>query len=604
MEIQQKVEQIIKKISGEDVTATLTIPEDVTHGDYTTNVAFGLSKILKKNPFEIAQDIATQLQKEMGEEFSKIEAVKPGFINFWFSNIFLFQKATQIAENKETVGKTSALAGKKIVVEFTDPNPFKEFHIGHLYTNTVGESLARILQTNSAIVWRADYFGDVGMHVAKALWGLETMFKEDSTSMQDLAQKDLKQRIEYFGKAYAKGATAYEEDKTAAEEMKKLNKLIYIAAQRMWQKEKNLVPQIDYVKGEQLDETRLQQVYDMYVQGRKWSLAYFDSIYARVHMQFDGYYPESIAGEKGYTLVKEHIADGVFEMHDGAVVFRGEGQGLHTRVFINSLDLPTYEAKELGLAPWKYEDFKYDQSIIVTGNEIREYFKVLIAAMLKVAPELGKKTQHLPHGMVRLPEGKMSSRTGKIITGEWLLDEAHKRALEKIAEAKHNQTQIPTAEQDAVAELVGVGAIKYAFLKSAIGKDIEFNFDESVSFEGNAGPYLQYSYVRTQSILDKAPKNLSMPQNYQTNADEELLLRRLIQFDSIVQDAGKHLSPSLIAGYIYELAKEFSVFYQNNRIADASQENQVSFRVLLTQAVGNVLEKGLSLLGIEAPKHM
>ncbi len=268
------------------------------------------------------------------------------------------------------------------------------------------------------------------------------------------------------------------------------------------------------------------------------------------------------------------------------------------------MDLPTYEAKELGLAPWKYEDFQYYQSIIVTGNEIREYFKVLIAAMLAVAPELGKKTQHLPHGMVRLPEGKMSSRTGKIITGEWLLNEAHKRAADKIAEAKHNQTQIPTSEQDAVAELVGVGAIKYAFLKSTIGKDIEFNFDESVSFEGNAGPYLQYSYVRTQSILDKAPKGLFMPQNYQPNADEVLLLRRLVQFESIVVDAGKHLSPSLIASYIYELAKQFSVFYQNNRIADAKENDEVSFRVLLTQAVGNVLEKGLSLLGIEAPKHM
>lgn len=604
MQIQQKVEQIIKKIIGNDISVILTIPEDVSHGDYTTNVAFGLSKILKKNPYDIALDIATQLQKEMSHDFSKIEAVKPGFVNFWFSNTFLIQQVKQIVENKEAVGKTDVLKNKKIVVEFTDPNPFKEFHIGHLYTNTVGESLARILQANGALVWRADYFGDVGMHVAKALWGLETMFKEDNSSMQDLSQKTLKQRIEYFGKAYAKGATVYEENKNAAEEIKKLNKLIYIAAQRMWQKEKNLVPQIDYIKGEQIDEKRLQEVYDLYVEGRKWSLEYFDSIYARLKMQFNGYYPESIAGEKGYKLVKDHITDGTFELHDGAVVFRGEGEGLHTRVFINSLDLPTYEAKELGLAPWKYEDFKYDQSIIVTGNEIREYFKVLIAAMLKVVPELGKKTQHLPHGMVRLPEGKMSSRTGKIITGEWLLDEAHKRASEKIAESKHNQAQIPTAEQEAVAELVGIGAIKYAFLKSTIGKDIEFNFDESVSFEGNAGPYLQYSYVRTQSILDKASKDLPMPQNYQSNPDETLLLRRLAQFDSIVVDAGKHLSPSLIASYIYEIAKQFSVFYQNNRITDAKEKDMVSFRVVLTKAVGDVLEKGLSLLGIEAPKHM
>lgn len=575
MQLQEKIYDALRELGAEIENPKkniLSIPDDITHGDYTTNVAFTVAKSLKKSPLQIAEELVEKLQQTTGTMFSNIEAVKPGFINFYFSHKTLIAGMKEIIDNPALVGRTTVLQDKKIMVEFTDPNPFKEFHIGHLYSNTVGESICRILEAQGAEVKRACYQGDVGLHVAKALWGmlqLSGKMPKDETSLQEQAQ--------FLGKAYALGATAFEEDPNATQQIKELNKKIY-------QEDASIIT--------------------LYNKGREWSMQYFDSIYLRLGMQFDYFYPESKAGSIGLSLVKQHIQDGVFEEDQGAVVFRGEKYGLHTRVFVNSLGLPTYEAKELGLAPTKYQDFPYDLSLIITANEIDEYFKVLLQVLKLINPTLGAKTRHMSHGLVKLPEGKMSSRTGKIVSGEWLLDEAHKRSAEKILEAKHTDTKVPTPEQDSVAELVGVGAVKYAFLKNTIGKDMEFSFDDSISFEGNAGPYLQYSFVRTHSILEKAPKDTVIPQDYKPNLDEIVLLRRLIQFESVVLQAGELFAPSIIAGYIYELAKQFSVFYQNNRIVDAKEEDQVAFRVKLTDAVGMVLERGLHLLGIEAPKHM
>ncbi|MGH7245740.1 MAG: arginine--tRNA ligase [Candidatus Levyibacteriota bacterium] len=619
------VQKAAQQFSGSEVSVHLTHPTDATYGDYTTNVAFQLAKEVGKSPLEVAEILVKNLTNSL-ENVEKIEAVKPGFINLFVSKDYLIGQINEILQNPQTVGETSFYKGKRIVVEFTDPNPFKEFHIGHLYTNTVGESLSRILEANGAIVWRADYFGDVGMHVAKAIYGLKQKLEEDKIAFTDLETKSLPERIQYLGKAYAKGATAFEKDKEAVEKMKEINKLAFMASQRMWKEKENLATEIDYAKGQLIDETLFVEVYQMYTVGRQWSIDYFEDLYQRLGMHFDGYYPESIAGEKGYALVKSHMKDGVFEEDAGAIVFRGEKSGLHTRVFINSLGFPTYEAKELGLAPWKYEDFKYDKSIIVTGNEIKEYFKVLIAAMLAIEPELGKKTMHLPHGMVRLPEGKMSSRTGKIITGEWLLNEAVQKAinlsqhtLDKFEEEQVVMTTsskksmgalshgMKASELQETSEQVGIGAVKYAFLKTGIGKDLEFDFETSLSLNGNSGPYLQYSYVRTQSILQKAGKQKLqdiLSSDYTPGNEEMMLARLVMQFSGVVKQAAETLAPSTICTYLYELAKGFNLFYQTNRIVDASTQDEKAFRLALTEATGLVLAKGLSLLGIAAPKRM
>lgn len=595
-QIAKLVEDTLKQLGINDISPQVDYPADAAHGDYTTNVAMIVAKKAgRQDPRGLASELKEKLEKS--EIFEKIEVAGPGFINFFVKDTLFIKNVF----SKKYNSSAKFLAGKKIMVEFTDPNPFKEFHIGHLYSNIVGESLSRLLEANGAEVWRVDYFGDVGMHVAKSLWGLESKLQETNApyhSMQELAEIPLQERIRFLGEAYAHGATAYEEDSDATEVIRLINRHVYIAAQKMWEQEKGIKPTVDYKQSKTIDEETLDHILEMYKLGRAWSLEYFETIYARLGTKFRAYYPESIAGERGYTLVKDAQRHGIFVESEGAIVYPEHKSGLHTRVFINQLGLPTYEAKELGLAPWKYEDFPYDQSIIVTGNEINEYFKILLTALKEINPQLGEKTKHLSHGMVKLPEGKMSSRTGKIVTGEWLLNEAKDRALK-------------LSNDEAIAEIVGVGAIKYALLKTGIGKDVEFSFEDSISFEGNSGPYLQYTYARTQSVLRKSEiRNPTLPAGWQEfetpkelASEERELLRLLVRFDEIVEESALRYSPNIVATYLFDLAQTFNLFYQKHQILKAETPVK-GFRLALTSTTGNTLKQGLYLLGIQSPPSM
>ncbi|EKD64601.1 MAG: Arginine-tRNA ligase [uncultured bacterium] len=575
-EIIKILSEVTKKTTGQDVKPDLERSKDDNHGDYSSNIAmviFARSKA--KTPMELAEEIVEKfkIQNSKFKSLEKVEAVKPGFINLWLSKEYLADNLQEILEKKDKLGKTNRLEDKKIMIEFTDPNPFKEFHIGHLYSNIVGESLSRLLESQGVNAWRVCYQGDVGLHVAKALYGIFRLCHAElfsvssllgSKMMKQIEDEKLSSKIEFLGKAYALGARAYEEDEKAKKEIIELNKKIY-------------------------DHDR--EIEDLYKKGRQWSLEYFDTIYKRLGTKFKKFYFESEAGDIGSKIVRDHTGD-VFEKSDGAVIFNGEKHGLHNRVFLNSQGLPTYEAKELGLAPTKYMDFKYDQSIIVTGNEIIEYFKVLLNVLKHIYPDLAARTKHVAHGMVRLPKGKMSSRTGQVITGEWLLDEAKDRI----------QKAYPEMDED-TAEKVAVGAVKYAFLKSGIGRDIEFNFDESISLEGNSGPYLQYTFARTQSVLAKAgiTNHELRIMNYEFEKEEELLLRAIHLFPEVVEEASDKFAPNVLCNYLFDLAQKYNLFYQKHKILESEEEG---FRLGLSQSVGQVLKNGLNLLGISAPDRM
>lgn len=601
---------------------SLEFPENEAFGDYSSNIALTMfsksqnpndksqtsSKITNfKSPKELAEDIKSKLAQspKLAQFVEKIEVAGPGFINFWLTRGPLVNELGKIQKEGERYGSLDLLKNKKIVVEYTDPNPFKEFHVGHLYTNTVGESISRLLEGMGAEVWRADYFGDVGMHVAKAIWGLLGKFVEDGMNMQKLAEKSLKERIEYFGQAYSKGATAYDVNEQAVDDMKQLNLLIFKAAQEVVLPEFNEHVQVDYDQYIKSDnQYSYSEIKDIYSLGRKWSLEYFESIYSRVGMKFDGYYPESRTGEFGYGMILDGLKKGIFEKGEGgAIIFPGEKYGLHNRVFINSLKLPTYETKDFGNAVAKYKDFPYDKSIIVTGNEINAYFDVVLKALSMYRKELAEATTHIGHGMVRLPEGKMSSRTGKIIKGEWILDEAKKKLIEA-----HKM-------EDEIAEQVAQAAIKYAFLKQGIGGDIAFDFETSLSFEGNSGPYLQYTVARCNSVIQKAPHlQVENLQGAYSNLNEEelLVLRTLVRFSEVIANAAKNYSPNLLCNYLYDLASKFNTFYAKYKILKPDDPKFTgdwnleigNFRLALTSAVGTVLKNGLKLLGIQAPERM
>ncbi len=598
-EITEAVQKVLKEMGVEEVEVKLEHPAESSHGDYSTNVALVLAGSVKgkalrvkyKNPLELAKDISLRLTLTPLPFIEKVEVAGPGFINFWLSKEYLVSQLHEVLDKLEQYGKGDQLKNKKVMVEYTDPNPFKELHIGHLYSNAVGESLCRLFEAQGAEVKRVNYQGDVGMHVAKVLWALlhSNVTASASEAVSDLPagkagiasgsmnprndivkileNQPLKKRIKFLGQTYALGAKAYEDPTSdgekAKQEIQAINKAVY-------QKDPSVL--------------------ELWEKGKAWSLEYFETIYKRLGTKFDDYYFESDAGVMGVDLVRKNITK-VFEESEGAIIFPGEKHDLHNRVFINSLGLPTYEAKELGLNKKKYEDYAFDQSIIVTGNEINEYFKVLLAAMEQVIPEVAKKTKHIGHGMVRLPQGKMSSRTGNVLTGEWLLDESKRRI----------SSQFPEMDEK-TAEIVAVGAVKYALLKSGIGKDIEFSFDESISFEGNSGPYLQYTYVRTKSVLSKLKTTTqSSKLKNELEIEELALLRLLYRFPEVVEQACEHLAPNYIASFLFELAQAFNLFYQKHKIIESETKE---FRLDLTASVGQVLYNGLYLLGIGAPEKM
>ncbi len=580
--LQKLIREACANLGFEVGEIALEHPENPEHGDYSTNIALILGKQLSRDPKEIAGKIVEELLRgKLFWELIKIieklsftpnQAIAgPGFINFSLKKEFFVQELQQILKQKEKYG--IGREDKKIMVEFTDPNPFKEFHIGHLYSNIVGETLCKILEANGATVKRANYQGDVGMHVAKAIWGMQSEMTASHIDLQQLEKKNLKERIEFLGQSYAKGAVAFEENEEAKKEIAELNKKIFA-----------------------LDSS----IKNLYQKGKKWSLEYFETIYKRLGTKFNFYYFESEVGKIGLKLVQENLKKGIFKESEGAVIFPGGKYGLHNRVFINSQGLPTYEAKELGLAPTKYKDFKYDLSIIVTGNEIIDYFKVLIAALKLINPKLGERTRHVAHGMVRLAQGKMSSRSGNVITAEELLDEVKVR-VEKIMGSAGNKE---------VAEAVALGAVKYALLKVSLGNDIIFDFEKSLSLQGDSGPYIQYTYARCKSILRKSTRSSDRVPSRMTGqipdiSKEEMdILRTAYKFPEIVREAAENFSPNLVASFAFDLAQKYNLFYNTRRVLEAETKEQREFRLMLTAATAQIIKNSLSLLGVESPERM
>ena len=553
MNIQEKIKEWIKETLKIQKDFVLAHPKDIKNGDYSFFAA-------SENPKEYLE----KLEKNKLKEIERIEMVGK-FINFYLSKDFFAESVKDILDSGDKIGNNK-LNKEKTIIEYTDPNPFKQFHIGHLMSNTIGESISRITEANGVEVKRANYQGDVGMHVAKTIWG-----KIQKPEMS-------------WGEVYAYGAKNYDENKN---EITEINKKIY----------------------DKSDE----KINELYDKGKKDSLDYFEIMYEELGTKFDFYFFESEVGEEGKKVVLEFLKKGIFEESDGAVVFRGEkyDKKLHTRVFINSQGLPVYEAKELALAKIKYEKYKYDKSIVITGNEIDEYFKVLLAAMNEVFPDLASKTKHLSHGMLRLPTGKMASRTGDVITAESLIDQVKEKVLDKIKGREFSE-QV----KNELAEIVAIGAIKYSILKQAIGGDIIFDFDKSISFEGDSGPYLQYACVRANSVLEKfkAAKMISsvgFADFSSKNMTSEIILtapvteleRYLYRFPEVVERAGAEYAPHYIVTYLTELAGIFNSFYANNKIIDENDPTS-PYKISLTAATAHILKSGLYLLGIKVPERM
>lgn len=645
----QAVRQVLEKmgLAPELITTasekiTVEHPQLEVHGEWATNLAMITWPLVREHQPELLEDannprswagkLLPALEQALTDQgwdpsIFTLEVAGPGFINVTFATAWweAWVQTWQPDWAKELRAETP----QQIIVEFTDPNPFKELHIGHLYSNTVGEAIARLFELRGHQVQRVCYQGDVGMHVAKSIWGLQFLLDEQfpgksrAEQLAELGKQPLAARVKALGQAYALGSQRFEAEPTLQPAVKRLNTLCFLAAQALLKEQKpGWQPRIQYQElltqpptENELAETKL-----LYTTGRTWSLEYFNSVYQRMGMQFNDFYFESEVGEYGLEIVRSHLEDGIFETSKGAVIFPGSKYGLHDRVFINSLNLPTYECKELGLAPTKFQRFPYDRSVIITGNEINEYFKVLLKAMSLTHPDLAAKTTHLSHGMVRLPTGKMSSRTGKIITGEDVIDQAHAQILPLVAE--HG-----VADPEAAAEIIGVGAMKYAFLKNNIGGDIAFDFETSLRFSGNSGPYLQYTFARCLAVLRKSQVvavdgvNVTWPTGarlqtkdaHVAEAEEITLVRWLSRASDTLATASDQLAPHVVCNYLFELAQRYNALYQSLPILDAKRsagDPQTAtpavnmLRVWVTYLTAQTLRQGLEVLGLQTLSEM
>ncbi len=565
--IQEQIEKLLEK-AGVKMIGELTVPPKSEMGDVALP-CFGLAKKGGVNPVAYAKELAKKLSSEkLRVKSSIIDNVKAfgPYVNFFLNAKVLAEDILEEAA-QEKYGQSDLGGNKKILVEFAHPNTHKAFHIGHLRNITTGESLARIFESVGYSVTRVNYQGDVGLHIAKCLWGTERLPNEYAA----VRSEGVAERAAFLGQAYAKGGVAYEENEQAKEEVAVINAKIYSGA----------------------DE----KVNKLYQETRQWSLDYFNTIYQRVGTKFDRLYFESEVFKRGKEIVFENIKKGIFAESQGAVIFPGEKYGLHNRVFLNSQGLPTYEAKDLALAELQFKEYHPEKIFHVVGKEQTEYFRVLFKALEFVLPKSRGREVHLDYGWVTLKEGKMSSRTGNVVLGESLIEQVKGKIHEQIQ--GHD-----VANPEEVIEKVAIAAIKYSFLRTGVANDIAFDFNESVSLTGDSGPYLLYMCTRIKSILAKAgvaASAVSFPESI-SPAEKNLLLS-LSNFSGVVARAATEADPSQVAHYLLELAHRFSEFYEACPVLNA-EETVKSFRLALVKAVLSVAEKGLYLLGIQTVETM
>lgn len=556
-DIKDKLKAAISEVFGIDVEPNVTEAPKDFDADYSTNVAMQICKQAGKNPRQVAEEIV----KALADSGYDIEIAGPGFLNFKSSDDYFKTKIADFGSKFMENISQNEYSGQTVICEFSDPNPFKVLHVGHLYTSIVGDSISRLVEFAGGKVVRANFGGDVGLHVAKTIYAV----RKNGVDTSD---------IETIAKCYVEGTRDYEEDEAAHEEITKLNKMIYeIAANG---------PEFNY------DDAEKAEIAALYWTGREVSYDYFKNFYAKIGVKFDKYYPESTVAMRGLHEVQEHVGE-VYEESDGAIVYKGEKDGLHTRVFINKNGLPTYEAKDVGLIFTKYDDYEFDKSIVITGNDIIDYMKVVLTSISKYAPKLVERTLHLTHGNVRLPGNeKMSSRKGNFLKAVDVL-QAVNEALEK--------------EHDSLDEKVSLGATKYAFLKYKVGGNIIFEPEESVKMTGNSGPYLQYSAVRASKIIGNLLQNgvKSNGKDWELTERERELIKKIIAYPEELKSIISELAPNKLCTYLYELAQEFSRFYETTKVAGSEFEFE---RGQIVLAYLKVLTHGLGLLGIEVPERM
>ena len=590
--ISSAVAEALKSLYGADVDASTIVPQ-TTKKEFEGNltiVVFPFLKMSKKAPEATAQEIGEYLA-------SNCEAVKAfnvikGFLNITIEPKFWLGVLRHIEDDADYGFKKATPDSQLVMIEYSSPNTNKPLHLGHVRNNLLGYSLSRIMAANGYKVVKTNIVNDRGIHICKSMlawqkWG-NGATPESTGKKGDHLIGDFYVEFDKHYKAEVKELEAKGMSKEEAE-----------AASPLMQEAREMLR-----KWEAGDE----EVRSLWRTMNSWVYAGFDETYKRLGVDFDKIYYESETYLEGKAKVLEGLEKGImYRKEDNSVWADLTADGLDHKLLLRSDGTSVYMTQDIGTAKLRYQDYPIDKMIYVVGNEQNYHFQVLALLLDKLGFKWGKDLVHFSYGMVELPEGKMKSREGTVVDADDLMDEMVNTAKEMSMQlGKLNDCS--KEEADKISTIIGLGALKYFILKVDPRKNMTFNPKESIDFNGNTGPFIQYTYARIQSVLRKAAAdNISETfdnANVEPNEKEISLIQRLADFPALVEEAGKTYSPALIANYAYDLVKEYNQFYHDYSILREENADIRAFRLSLSRTVGDTVRRAMWLLGIDVPERM
>ncbi len=595
------VRAAIKALYGQEVPDNLLQLQKTKREfeGHLTLVTFPLLRISRKKPEETAQEIGQYLQ-ENSDAVAAFNVVK-GFLNL----VVAPQKWVELLEVIDADDHYGFVkpteASPLVMIEYSSPNTNKPLHLGHVRNNLLGWSLSQIMEANGNRVVKTNIVNDRGIHICKSM--LAWLKYGNGETPQSSGKKGDHLIGDYY--------VAF--DKHYREQVKELKaKFIAegIAEEEAETRAKNEAPLIVeahemLVKWEQGDK----EVRDLWRKMNAWVYEGFDETYKALGVGFDKIYYESDTYLEGKEKVEEGLKKGIFYRRpDGSVWADLTKEGLDEKLLLRADGTSVYMTQDIGTAKLRFQDYPIDKMIYVVGNEQNYHFQVLSILLDKLGFEWGKSLVHFSYGMVELPNGKMKSREGTVVDADELVAEMVRQARET-ADESGKFADMPEEEKAQVARIVGMGALKYFLLKVDARKNMLFNPEESIDFNGNTGPFIQYTYARIRSILRKAAEAgievpAQLPTDVELSVKEEALVQHVADFANVVRQAGQEYSPSSVAAYCYDLVKEYNQFYHDFSILREEDAKKRAFRLVLSKNVAKVVRLGMSLLGIEMPERM
>lgn len=575
-------------IAPESVQVQIT-RKDLT-GDFTV-VVFPLLKASKKGPEQTAEDLGNYLKANL-PEIAEFNVIK-GFLNLILSHDFWIGQLNQVVQNKQHGFRLANESSPLMMIEYSSPNTNKPLHLGHIRNNFLGFSLSRIAAANNYKVVKTNIVNDRGIHICKSMlawkkWGKGQTPESTGTKGDHLV-----------GEFYVKFDQAYKSE-LAELTAKGLSKEEAEAQSTLMAEAREMLRQWE---ANDADTVSLWKTMN------QWVYAGFDETYKALGVDFDKIYYESDTYTVGRDMVLEGVDKGIlYRKDDGSVWADLTADGLDEKVLLRSDGTSVYMTQDIGTAKLRFDDYAIDKMVYVVGNEQNYHFQVLAIVLDKLGFKWGKDLVHFSYGMVELPEGKMKSREGTVVDADDLVAEMINTARDMSKElGKLDGYSEQEAEE--IYRTIALGALKYFILKVDPKKTMTFNPRESIDFNGNTGPFIQYTYARVQSIKRKAADKgidvpVQSPQGLELNAKENNLVRMLGNFGNVVAEAGSAYSPALIANFVYDLAKEYNQFYHDNPILAEENTKRRDLRLVLSDAVGNTIKNAMYLLGIEVPPRM